>query len=253
MGSLSGSLLISSAIDPQVYELALPGASDEPGHRAISEQIQTHLLQPADSENGIATIFYNFRGDYGSDPAGNKLSNLITAEQKTRAREAFELWGQAIGVQFVETVSQGIVVATGDLRALSPGVITGRGAPLALSGLNPVTGQPTVILDNAENWYVAFGASDDPLRPDSWFEIAMREIGRTLGLGIRAICRPARSWAAIRRWLTAIPTCRKRSTPGIRTSSTAAICTGTKARTSTCTASRSRRAACCPRRSWRSD
>ena len=183
VGSLSGSLLISSAIDPQVYELALPGASDEPGHRAISEQIQTHLLQPADSENGIATIFYNFRGDYGSDPAGNKLSNLITAEQKTRAREAFELWGQAIGVQFVETVSQGIVVATGDLRALDPGVITGRGVPLALSGLNPVTGQPTVILDNAENWYVAFGASDDPLRPDSWFEIAMREIGRTLGIG----------------------------------------------------------------------
>ena len=82
VGSLSGSLLISSAIDPQVYELALPGASDEPGHRAISEQIQTHLLQPADSENGIATIFYNFRGDYGSDPAGNRLSNLITAEQK---------------------------------------------------------------------------------------------------------------------------------------------------------------------------
>ena len=46
-----------------------------------------------------------------------------------------------------------------------------------------MTGQPTVILDNAENWYVAFGASDDPLRPDSWFEIAMREIGRTLGIG----------------------------------------------------------------------
>ncbi len=27
------SLLISSAIEPQVYELDLPGASDEPGHR----------------------------------------------------------------------------------------------------------------------------------------------------------------------------------------------------------------------------
>ncbi len=178
------SLLISSAIEPQVYELDLPGASDEPGHRAISEQIESHLLQPADSENGIATVFYNFRSDYGSDPGGNKLSNLITAEQKTRAREAFELWGRAIGVQFVETASQGIVVATGDMRALNPAVATGRGdGILGLSGLNPVTGQPTVILDNAENWYGSFGQSDDPLRPYSWFEIAMREIGRSLGLG----------------------------------------------------------------------
>ncbi len=54
---------------------------------------------------------------------------------------------------------------------------------LGVSGLNPVTGQPTVILDNAENWYGSFGQSDDPLRPYSWFEIAMREIGRSLGLG----------------------------------------------------------------------
>jgi len=183
LGNLSGSLLVSAAIDPQIYMLALPGASDEPGHRQIPEYVQTHLLQPADWENGIATIFYNFRSDYGSDPAGNKLSNLIKAEQKTRAREAFELWGRAIGVQFVETASQGIVVATGDLRALNPAVPTGQGGVLGLSGLNPVTGQPTVVLDSAENWYEAFGASDDPLRPDSWFEIAMREIGRTLGLG----------------------------------------------------------------------
>jgi len=178
------SLLVSSAIEPQVYQLDLPGASDEPGHRAISEQIESHLLRSADSENGIATIFYNFRSDYGSDPAGNKLSNLITADQKKRAREAFELWGQAIGVQFVETASQGIVVATGDMRALDPTVLTGRGdGVLGLSGLNPVTGQPTVILDNAENWYASFGQSDDPLRPYSWFEVALREIGRSLGLG----------------------------------------------------------------------
>ncbi len=177
-------LLISSAIEPQVYQLDLPGASDEPGHRAISEQIESHLLRSADSENGIATIFYNFRSDYGSDPAGNKLSNLITADQKKRAREAFELWSQAIGVQFVETASQGIVVATGDMRALDPTVLTGRGdGVLGLSGLNPLTGQPTVILDNAENWYTSFGQSDDPLRPYSWFEVALREIGRSLGLG----------------------------------------------------------------------
>ena len=184
LGSLSGSLLVSSAIEPQVYELALPGASDEPGHRTISEQIQAHLLQPADAENGIATIFYNFRGDYGTDPAGNKLSNLISAEQKARAREAFELWGQAIGVQFVETASQGIVVATGDMRALNPAIATGRGdGVVGLSGLSPVTGQPTVIMDSAENWYVSFGQSDDPLRPYSWFETSLREIGRVLGLG----------------------------------------------------------------------
>lgn len=178
------SLVISSEIEPQVYVLDLPGASDEPGHRAVSEQIESHLLQPADAENGIATVFYNFRSDYGSYPAGSKLSNLITAEQKKRAREAFELWGEAIGVQFVETASQGIVVATGDMRALDPTVLTGRGdGVLGLSGLNPVTGQATVILDNAENWYELFGQSDEPLRPYSWFEVVMREIGSSLGLG----------------------------------------------------------------------
>jgi len=177
------SLVISSAIEPQVYELDLPGASDEPGHRAISEQIAAHLLQPADSQNGIATIFYNFRSDYGVDPAGNALSNLITTEQKTRAREAFELWGQAIGVQFVETASQGIVVATGDMRALDPAVPTGPGGTWALSRPNPLTGQPTVVLDAAENWYESFGQSDDPLRPDSWFEFVMSGIGQCLGLG----------------------------------------------------------------------
>ncbi len=183
LGSLNGSLIVSAAIDPQVFNLALPGASDEPGHRNIPDYLQSHLSEPADSENGIATIFYNFRSDYGTDPSGNKLSNLINDAQKARAREAFELWGRAIGAQFVETVSQGIVVATGDLRAVNPLVSTGQGGIQGVAGFHPVTDQPTVILDGAENWYEAFGASDDPLRPYSWFESAMTVIGLMLGVG----------------------------------------------------------------------
>jgi hypothetical protein len=182
-GNLTGSVIVSSSIDPQVYTLEMPGSNDEPGHRSIPEQIETHLLQSADSDAGITTVFYNFRNDYGKDPSGNKLSNLISEEQKQRAREIFEIFGQELGVQFVETGSQGITIVTGDLRALDPEIQTGTGGVIGLSGASPITGQPTIIMDAAENWYDAFGASDDPLRPESWFETTMHEVGHQLGLG----------------------------------------------------------------------
>ncbi|MCU0870776.1 MAG: pre-peptidase C-terminal domain-containing protein, partial [Pirellulaceae bacterium] len=183
LGNLAGSVLVSSNIDPQIYELELPGSNDEPGHRSISDLIQDHLHGAADSESGIATVLYNFRKDYGTDPAGVTLSNLISEDQKQRAREVFEIYGQRLGIQFVETASQGITVATGDLRAIDPAVATGRGGVTGLSGVSSLTGQPTVIMDNAENWYDLFGRSDDPLRPDSWFETAVVQIGKVLGLG----------------------------------------------------------------------
>lgn len=179
----SQSLLISSAIDPQVYRLDLPGASNDPGHRSIPAAIQSHLLKGADSENGITTLFYNFRADYGRSPNGTVLANLISSDQKERAREVFEIYGQSLGVQFIESATQGITIATGDLRVLDPTVATGRGGVTHLSGVSQYTGQPTIVLDNAENWYDLFGRSDDPLRPDSWFEAALVEVGRVLGLG----------------------------------------------------------------------
>ena len=56
-----------------------------------------------DSLAGVSTIEYNFRDDYGFDPYGNQLHNLITPVQQERAREVLQLLSNYLGVQFVET------------------------------------------------------------------------------------------------------------------------------------------------------
>jgi hypothetical protein len=178
LGALTGSSLVSSVIDPQVFNLDFPGSSDEPGHRAIAPEVETHLLAGADAQNGISTIFYNFRDDYGVDPSGTVLHNLITPAQKQRAREIFELYAQTLGVQFVETATQGLTIATGDLRAVDPTAATGPGGVAGIA--DPVAG--LAVMDAAENWYDLFGPSDDAVK-QSWFEIALHEIGHLLGLG----------------------------------------------------------------------
>ena len=187
LSAFSGSAVISAAVDPKVYPLDFPGASDEPGHRdipALSIYGEQHLLSSADPVNGIQTLYYNFRKDYGADPAGNVLQNLITDEQKHRAREILDLYAQYLGVQFVETATQGFTVATGDLRTVDPTVPTGTGGVYGIAGDSLRNQQPMVVLDNAENWYNAYGRSDDA-RP-SWFEVAFNQIGQILGLGSAA-------------------------------------------------------------------
>lgn len=194
------SIIISGAIDKQAFALQFPGAADEPGHRDIP--VEGHLASPAfyspantasssagtdvaDRTPGITTIPYNFRDIYGRNPTnGQPFRNAILDEQKERVREAFEIYGELLGVQFVETPDQGIVVASGDLRAL--GGVSQRGGALGLSGNNNYDGRPTIVLDNAENWSDVFGVS--PQAPQlvaepSFFEIATRQIGDLLGLG----------------------------------------------------------------------
>jgi len=182
LGPLTGSQIVSSAIEPQVYELAFPGSSDEPGHRDIREEVEAHLTAKGDAVSGISTLYYNFRDDYGADPDGNVLSNLITPEQKERTREILEIYGQYLGLQFVETGTQGFTIATGDLRALDPESDTGPGGFSSMAGTSLRNQQPTLVVDNAETWNDAFGPSDDPLR-SSWFEAAIPGIGHLLGLG----------------------------------------------------------------------
>jgi hypothetical protein len=163
------SVIISGGIDPVPYGLILPGGLDEPGHRDIPDTVEAPHVGGSDTEDGIGTIFYNFRDDYGTDPQGNLLHNLITEAQKQRAREVFAYYNRYLGVQFVETPLAGLTVVTGDLRALDPTVPTGPGGVIGLGG-------PTmVIMDNAENW------NSDP--GGSWFNTAMHEIGHALGLG----------------------------------------------------------------------
>ena len=96
------------------------------GHREIPEETaggyDNHVnpLFGADHTAGVTTILYNFKADYGFDDQGLPLKNLITETQKQRAREAFEVWGKYIGVQFLETAGQGMTVVTGDPHALDP-------------------------------------------------------------------------------------------------------------------------------------
>ena len=160
--------ILSSAISPQVFQFTMPGANTDPGNREI--EVEAHLNDlDADSTSGTTQIDYNFRSDYGFDPSGNALQNVITDAQKDRAREIFEFYSNLLGIDFRETDSSGFTIVTGDLRALDPTTVTGVG------GVAGLAGGTMAIMDRAENWDDAAGAN--------WFNVAMHEIGHLLGLG----------------------------------------------------------------------
>jgi hypothetical protein len=169
LGALgTSSLVISGAIDPQDYGLALPGGNNEPGHRNIPAE--SHLLLGADNVDGISTIYYNFQNVIGVDLQGNTLFNVITPTQKQRVREVFEFYGNYLGAQFVETDNQGWLIATGDLHAVDPSINSGPGGVLG------VAGGGKVVVDAAEN----FGNSEFG---GLFFQVAMHEIGHLIGIG----------------------------------------------------------------------
>ncbi len=189
LGMLDGqSQLISSRIDAQTYLLDFPGGNDEPGHREIPEETaggyDNHVnpLFGADSTPGITTILYNFQANYGLDDQGLPLKNLITSTQKERAREAFEVWGEYIGVQFLETTDQGLTIVTGDPHALDPFAPDVVNHALSKPDVNahfmvrvdPDYENGLLILDNAFQWNDDFGAD--------WYETTMIGIGFMLGL-----------------------------------------------------------------------
>ncbi|MCH5377573.1 MAG: DVUA0089 family protein, partial [Planctomycetes bacterium] len=100
-----------------------------------------------------------------------------------RAREAFEVYAQSLGIQFVETATQGFTIATGDLRAIDPGFASIRGDGInSAHDFQPLSNNLRLVLDNSENWYDGFGQSDDPARL-SWFESVLQGIGGLLGMG----------------------------------------------------------------------
>ena len=180
--------IISAAIEPQINEIVWPGSRDEPGHRSLLQYrfdrpLHSHLSSVADPNPGITTLFYNFREDYGNDPAGNPLTNLITEQQKQRAREAFEIYGRQLGVQFVESATQGFTIATGDIRAISP-TFNVEDPDTALHAVvhAPLDNDLMLVLSHSTNWYEGFGEPEDVARP-SWFETALGGIGELLGIG----------------------------------------------------------------------
>lgn len=197
LGSLEvGSQVISSAIDAMLFELDYPGGNDEPGHREIPNEVAggfgNHINPDfgADHTDGIITISYNFKRDYGVDPAGQPLVNLITARQKQLARDALTMWGNYIGVQFQETANQGLTIVTGDPQALDPDApdVVNHASNKPLSDLNfiakvdPAYQDSMLILDNAQQWNDNYGGD--------WMKTAMTGIGFMLGLD-RATDLPA--------------------------------------------------------------
>ena len=225
----SESLIIrGGAIQPtlwdMLYTLEFPGGVDEPGHRELPDGSTHHYEDhyylpgdaPADATPGITTLYYNFRDDYGVDPYGNPLHNLITESQKDRAREVFELLGNYMGVQFVETEPgmgeytgpNNLTIATGDIRSikygpwidpypigdpLTSGLTTGAAGPHPRQPWAHIPGTwlispyssgqngagefvPLALVSNAVSW----GTSEYGV---GWFTTAMHEVMHLLGLG----------------------------------------------------------------------
>ncbi len=191
VGVLGGDgFIYSDKISTQFFPLEYPGGSDDPGHRDLIFNPHLELFnEAADQVPGISTITYNFRDLYGRDPGGAPLFNVITENQKQRAREVFDLYGTVIGAQFVEidqsqiggVVAAGgatITIATGDIRAISASNPTGPGGAVFDEGtvldsaLNVRI--PTIVLDAAESWNDAYGGN--------WMEIFMRAVGNVLSI-----------------------------------------------------------------------
>lgn len=191
LGQLGGqSLLVASSIDPQPFELDLPGGWDEPGHRNIPVEVGSGFEQHInpdfgpDVRDGVTTILYNFRQVYGFDAQGKPLSNLITEKQKTRVREAVEMWAKHLGVQFLETADQGLTFVTGDPRALDPNDpnVLNHALPTGFGfsdydfivRVDPTYANGMIILDSARQWNSDYGAD--------WFQRVMVGLGAMLGL-----------------------------------------------------------------------
>ena len=181
------SVVVAEAISPQEWLVQYPGGEDEPGHRDIPAQ--KHLFPFVDPDtgeelvgdptDGITEFAYHFPVVYGADPQGNQLFNIISERQKSRVREVFDQLSDVMGVQFYEAEGEGIGVARGDMRVATPGINVARFGALGTSGLVQVAPgefRPTVILDSSEEW-------DDQLGGD-FYQVAMREVTRVLGLGV---------------------------------------------------------------------
>ncbi|MEO2023259.1 MAG: hypothetical protein ABGX05_15670, partial [Pirellulaceae bacterium] len=184
------SFVLRASIDAQKLPLKALGAMSEPGHREIRSQ--RHYLPGFGADNGddgysvnsvnsldgVNTMYYNFRLDYALDSQDRPLHNIITEQQKERAREAFELISHYAGIQFVETLDWGVTVATGDLQAVAQKV--GEEVDRSLLGLGGFnsSGNPIAVMDGED-----FSASGSDLYGDSWFKTAVGVIQQTLGIG----------------------------------------------------------------------
>jgi len=177
------SVEISSHISPvSEYLLRWPGSGTEPGVRNIRPNSQ--IVSRGDTQSGIATLYYNFKNQYGDDIQGNRLNNAITPAQKQRVREVLDLYEQHLGVRFVETLDRGLHIVTGDMRAIDKTATIVAGGNLSIFRSDDTDpGVGVLVMDGAENWYDGYGQSPEPATRPSWFLEALRQIGSMLGIG----------------------------------------------------------------------
>ncbi|KAA1257828.1 hypothetical protein LF1_03180 [Rubripirellula obstinata] len=166
------SLVLSESISPQPFDIELPGGNDDPGRREIPELAGGGLVQfvnaafgdpnsesAADVTDGITEIAYNFQGIFASN-GGNSFLNQITQRQRTRVREALDLWSRSVGVQFRETVDSGITFAVGDpsvLPALPDTRLQSYPVLNASLRIDPTFAEPAIVFSNQANFGTAFG------------------------------------------------------------------------------------------------
>ena len=161
---------VPTALGPLLFPTQ-PGTVDEPGHREVPIALETHAMPAASLTNAAAAevIRYNFRTNYGLDGQGNLLVNAITETQKQRAREIFEYYSLRTGIRVVETENDGVMIVTGDIRAVDPLLPVPNGPA-------GICGPGLVVMNGSLNW----GESE---YGGAWHDVATHEIGHCLGLG----------------------------------------------------------------------
>jgi hypothetical protein len=159
------SLNVSGTIGGSPVRVLYPGGPGEPGTRDIP--VENHLSGTADTSGVIPVIEYNFQGEIGT-VLGAPAFNSITENQKQRAREVFSYYAHFLGVEFVETASAGLTIATGDPRAVDANIPPG--------GIGGIAGGGRAVMNAGVNW-------GDSEPRGAYFITAMHEIGHLLGLG----------------------------------------------------------------------
>ncbi|MEM9585927.1 MAG: peptidase, partial [Planctomycetota bacterium] len=175
------SLVYSEAIDPQQTFIQLPGSNEDPGHRPFDgvspASASEHIWDAfgADLTDGITEISYNFNGIFDRDTQGNAFVNQITERSKDRIREALGVWSSQIGVQFRETVDEGITFAVGDIAQLQPtGSIVNQTALGFRVRRDPTFDNAAVVFSNQTPFETNYG--------EDFYRKTMAAIGFAIGL-----------------------------------------------------------------------
>ncbi|MBU6174134.1 MAG: peptidase, partial [Planctomycetes bacterium] len=169
------SVLLTSSIESEIHQLDLLGAADDPGQRIVPESFDNHINPSfgGDDFQGIRTIYYNFRVNYGT-VNGLPAINAISEKQKERIREALALWSNKLGVQFVETATNGLTFALGETSTVPQFGFTTRSTSTFSVRIDPAYQNSLAVFSASNAWEDNYG--EDLTRS------AAASIGLMLGL-----------------------------------------------------------------------